>query len=411
MTTAFSDSVAPQVAAFKANISAGSILVSTLSKGAKTTNGSKVVVNGLVTLDKIAACIRGDSKTLPAKTAALRAVLQAEGRKGRYETDKLLMPAILPAAQAPVGTAIKGLSLEHHNGLYGFDVDEQREDMDLAAVRQDLIAAPGAVMVGTSCAGDALFAIFAGPRAETDDEYQRHWVAIAAAMPASAKANNGKASKNFNRLRILAHDPDVWLADSVIPLLGQPDLEAAPRGVNAALTPSPAPVDLGDQGDVDGALAWVMPPDDYNEWLGWLGTLKAVGLSVGDVEAWAALGSKHKPGDVEQRWAGLPDDNPDDARRKLIGHAHNLGWRRPPRPARVSLPSGQTDARPARVAATDSCDSPLPSNEWLSFGEWWNKRHGLRPLGVLERPRRARLVALRGQRVAPVAQHGPALAR
>ena len=103
-------------------------------------------------------------------------------------------------------------------------------------------------MVGTSCAGDALFAIFAGPRAETDDEYQRHWVAIAAAMPASAKANNGKASKNFNRLRFLAHDPDVWLADSVIPLLGQPDLEAAPRGVNAALTPSPAPVDLGDQG-------------------------------------------------------------------------------------------------------------------------------------------------------------------
>ena len=62
MTTAFSDSVAPQVAAFKANISAGSILVSTLSKGAKTTNGSKVVVNGLITLDKIAACIRGDSE-------------------------------------------------------------------------------------------------------------------------------------------------------------------------------------------------------------------------------------------------------------------------------------------------------------------------------------------------------------
>ena len=40
------------------------------------------------------------------------------------------------------------------------------------------------------------------------------------------------------------------------------------------------------------------------------------------------------------------------------------------------MPSGLTDARPARVAATDSCDSPLPSNEWLSFGEWWNKRHG-----------------------------------
>ena len=99
------------MAAFKANIPAGSILVSTLSKGTKTTNGSKVVVNGLVTLDKIAACIRGDSKTLPAKTAELRAALQTEGRKGRYETDKLLMPAMMPAALAPTGTPIaKGLS-------------------------------------------------------------------------------------------------------------------------------------------------------------------------------------------------------------------------------------------------------------------------------------------------------------
>ena len=214
-----------------------SILVSTLSKGAKTTNGSKVVVNGLVTLDKIAACIRGDSKTLPAKTAALRAALQVEGRKGRYETDKLLMPAILPAAQAPVGTAIKGLSLEHHNGLYGFDVDEQREDMDLAAVRQDLIAAPGAVMVGTSCAGDALFAIFAGPRAETDDDYKANWRRVAETLPDSAKANNGKASKNFNRLRFLAHDPNVWLADTVVPLLGAPQFPTQPEP-----TPSAPPV-------------------------------------------------------------------------------------------------------------------------------------------------------------------------
>ena len=241
MTTAFSDIVVPQVAAFKANISAGSILVSTLSKGTKTTNGWKVVVDGLVALDKIAACIRGDSKTLPAKTDALREALQAEGRKGRYETEKLLMPAIMPAAQAPVGTAIKGLSLEHHNDLYGFDVDEQREGMDLAATRAELIAAPGAVMVGTSCAGDALFAIFAGPLAENAAEYKRHWEAITAAMPESAKANNGKASKNFNRLRFLAHDPDVWLADTVVPLLDAPQFPTQPEPTPTAPAPPARP--------------------------------------------------------------------------------------------------------------------------------------------------------------------------
>ena len=375
MTTAFRHSVVPQVAAFKANISAGSILVSTLSKGAKTTNGGKVVVDGLVALDKIAACIRGDSKTLPAKTTELRAALQAEGRKGRYETDKLLMPAIMPAAQAPSGTAIKGLSLGHHNGLYGFDVDEQREGMDLAAVRLDLIAAPGAVMVGTSCAGDALFAIFAGPRAETDDEYKRHWTAIAAAMPQSAKANNGKASKNFNRLRFLAHDPDVWLADAVVPLAGT--LELTPQLPDSKSGGSPSTLD-DRVADAD-ALSWVLPPDDYSAWLGWLPTLKALGFSSDYVEAWSARSTKHKPGEVEQRWSGLPDDNPDDARHKLRGHAHNLGWRKAkPSPVPGDSESASIPARvtqPARIASPDSREQP-PSNEWLSFGQWWAERHG-----------------------------------
>ena len=385
MTTAFSDRVAPQVAAFKANIPAGSILVSTLSKGAKTTNGGKVVVDDLVTLGKVASCIRGESQTLPAKTAALRAALQAEGRKGRYKTDKLLMPAIMPAALAPAGTLIKDLPPQHHNGLYGFDVDEQREGMDLAAVRQDLIAAPGAVMVGTSCAGDALFAIFAGPLAATDAEYQRHWAVIAAAMPESARANNGKSSKNFNRLRFLAHDPDVWLADEVIPLLGAPQLPTQPEPTPPA-TAQPAPTVLDDRvADAD-ALAWVLPPVGYSAWLGWLPTLKALGFSSDYVEAWSARSTKHKPREVEQRWSGLPDDNPDDARHKLRGHAHNLGWRKAkPSPVPGDSESASIPARvtqPARIASPDSREPP-PSNEWLSFGQWWAERHGQVPLGLL----------------------------
>ena len=76
------------------------------------------------------------------------------------------MPAIIPAASAPAGTRVAGMSpKEFHNGCYGYDVDEHREEMDVPAVRTSLITSAGAVTVGTSCGGDALWGIYAGPGA------------------------------------------------------------------------------------------------------------------------------------------------------------------------------------------------------------------------------------------------------
>ena len=297
------------------------IRVSVLSRGTKTLDGRRIVVDGLAPLAGVAERIRS-SPDLAAKTTALRAALQAEGRTGPYERNKLAMPAIMPAAQAPIGTPIRSLPLEHHNGLYGFDIDEGRETMELEEVRRGLRRARGAVMVGTSCAGDALFAIFAGPYADSATDYEAHWAALAAGMPESARVNNGAASKNFNRLCFLAYDPDVWFnSDWVEPQAGAAVIATVSRNA-----PPAKPADV-DQDDDSAALAWVMPPDEYNAWLGWLPTLKAVGFTVDQVEAWAALGDKHKPSDVVQRWATLPDDNPDDARNKLRGHAYTLGWR------------------------------------------------------------------------------------
>ena len=365
MTTAFSDIVVPQEAAFKANISAGSILVSTLSKGAKSTNDGKVVVDGLVSLAKIAESIRR-SAPLATQTAALRAALEAEGRDGKYATDKLRMPVIMPASQAPGGTPIAKLPpASHANGLYGFDIDEHREEMDLAATRAALIAAPGCVMVGMSCAGNALFAIFAGPCAATDAEYKRHWEAIAAAMPESAKANNGAQSKNFNRLRFLAHDPDVWLADTVTPLAGALELE--PQARDSESRASTAPSDVGDHAVDADALARIEPPTEYNAWYGWLPTLKALGFTVGEVDAWSKQGAGYQEGVVAAKWESLPKDEPDKARDKLRGHAYKLGWRR----TRTQRPA----PRPATVSSSGSCE-PLPSNDWLGFGAWWARKYG-----------------------------------
>ena len=147
-------------------INAGSIQVITLSKGQKTQEkrGEKyqVVIDGLTTLQNVVDSIR-TSRNLEQHTVELREKLHQGGREGPYKAAKLKMPAIVPAAKAPSGTLLDNLPpAEWHNGLYGYDIDENRETLDLPSLRNALTDTPGAVMVGTSCAGDALYAFFAG---------------------------------------------------------------------------------------------------------------------------------------------------------------------------------------------------------------------------------------------------------
>ena len=341
------------------------IAVSILSQGQKSLerrHGKHVVViDGLSTLEEVAAGIRTSSK-LERQTVKLRGLLAKGGREGPYRKAKREMPAMIPASCAPKGTAQAGLPVkEWHNGLYGYDIDEQREDLDLDTVRAELIAAPGACMVGTSCAGDALYAIFAGPAAQDEVDYKRHWAAIAAGLPPAARVASGEQSKNFNRLRFLVHDPDVWLASGPVePLAGARSLEAPPM-----LAAPHAPQD-DDHAKDAAALAVFLPPDDYNSWVGWLATLKARWFSVSEVEAWSAQGAKYQPGEVEQRWNTLPEDSPEDARRKLRGHAYNLGWRE-------QRPSA---APPTTPAATTTTPSASMRNEWFVFAEFWEREHG-----------------------------------
>lgn len=307
------------------------ITVSILSRGQLTQDDNqKMVVDALATLEKVADRIR-TSRKLKVQTAALREKLLKGGRKGEYQRAKPWMPAIIPAAHAPKGTRLEKLPpAEYHNSLYGFDIDELRQSIDLPSLRAELIATPGAVMVGMSCAGDALYVVIAGPVAATDDEYKRNWVAIAAGLPETAKANNGPQSKNFNRLRFLAYDPDVWLAEGPLtPVAGAQRPEApAAHGSRPQIPPEDHAVDVE-------ALWSFPPPDDYDSWLGWLPTLKALSFTIAEAEDWSAQGAKYQPAEVASRWARLWDDDPVKARDKLRGHAHNQGWRKPqaqPRP-------------------------------------------------------------------------------
>ena len=342
------------------------ITVSILSQGQKTqerrAGKSIVVIDGVSTLEDVVRGIR-TSSNLEQKTVRLRALLAEGGRKGPYEKAKLEMPAIVPAMQAPKGTELKGLPVQHHNGLYGFDIDEMREDLDLPAVRQSLIHAPGAVMVGTSCAGDALYSIFAGPAAQDEADYKRHWDAIAVGLPPAARVASGKASKNSNRLRFLAHDPDVWLAPGpVTPLAGARSLEAPP-----ALAAPPAPRGVDDHAIDADALAAILPPDDYNSWLSWLRTLNALGFTAEEAESWSAKGSKYERGEALSRWETLTSSVAvNEERDKLRGHAYNLGWRRvAAATAHTSTYSPPQPAAPSPTTATTS----IGRSEWQFIGQ------------------------------------------
>ena len=339
------------------------VQVSVLKDGTKTLNAGKVVVSSVSTLGEVVQKIR-NSPELRKRTEALRHTLAEGGRTGDYAEAKLWMPAIIPAALAPAGTLIEKLPPAiYANGLYGFDIDESRHSLDLPVLRTALIESPGIVMVGTSCAGDALYAVYAGLLAQSEFEYKEHWRAIASQMPAGAKAASGKQSKNFNRLRFLAHDPNVWLAETVTPLPGalSPTSGTSPPS-------SPAPQLTAEEGIDRQALDWIEPPEEYNAWLGWLATLKVLGFSVEDVEAWSARGSKYQRGEVAKRWEGLPDDNLEDARRKLRGHTRNNGWRK------IALHTGD-DGSPRGTNGGPIFPVPAGQPEWYEFAQWYSEKH------------------------------------
>ena len=329
-------------------LAAGELELSLLKDGVK---GRNLAITHKVTLAWLAKSIR-DPDDLRLKTETVRSVLQKYGREGEskaYTRAKRQLPAAIPAAKAPSGTPVKDLPLSHHNGLYGFDIDENRESMDVATVRQSLEAHPATALVGLSTAGDALYVFMAGPVAQDAAGYVDRWKAISERLPGGARAASGKASKNFNRLRFLVHDPSLYLADEVTPFTAG-ELTAGNSRKSERKPPDP-PEDPGDE--VRRAVEYVQPDDDYNAWLGWLGTLKAVGLSVAEVESWAAQGTKHRAGEVRERWDGLPTDAAQGAEDKLFGSAYKLGWRRKHEQTRPR-PKRPNPARDAHATGTIS---------------------------------------------------------
>ncbi len=206
-------------------IDPAAVQVSVLSRGIV---GAQLAIDAVMPLGDVALRVRESGK-LAASTASVRRVLAQGGRGGGYERRKLLLPAAVPAAQAPAGTPLKQLPVSHHNGFYGFDLDADRDNLDVAAVRTALERHPAVVLVGISAGGDALYAWAAGPVAGTDAEYKDLWRAIAKRLPGDAVTQNDGRAHNFNRVRLLASDPTLYLAPEATPFAAR-DLVAGQQG-------------------------------------------------------------------------------------------------------------------------------------------------------------------------------------
>ena len=201
------------------------IRISVLSRGIV---GAQLTIDAVMPLGDVALRVR-QSANLAGATDTLRRILARSGRGLPYQRSKLLLPAAVPAAQAPAGTPLKQLPVEHHNGLYGFDLDEDRDNLDVGAVRAALERHPAVVLVGISAAGDALYGWAAGPVATSATEYKDLWREIAKRLPGDAAVQNDARAHNFNRVRLLASDPTLYLATEATPFAAR-DLVKGKQG-------------------------------------------------------------------------------------------------------------------------------------------------------------------------------------
>ena len=183
-------------------------------------DGSKYV-SRLMPQSEVAAAIRKNLK-IAAATERVRKLYAADQVSGGddYANGKKQMISILPGVGAPAGTQVKGMSAEFHNCCYGFDFDENQ--VDIAAALSALREWPHTLMAGHSVSLVGGYGIFLGPKAKTLAEYKHNWIEIEKRLPDGLAVNSGSASKNLNRERFLAADPDLYSNSDAIPITDLP---------------------------------------------------------------------------------------------------------------------------------------------------------------------------------------------
>lgn len=266
---------------------------------------------------KLAERIRDPKGPIAVHTNSTRPLYNPDEVSGgkEYESSKKKAISVLPAVSADAGTPVLQMDIKHHNGKYGFDIDDG--DLDVDAAYDALKAWEHTFVLGRSMSGSALWLVANGPIAASHEEYKHNWHAITERLPNDLKANNGRQSNNLNRERFLAHDPDLYLNPEATPIelpTYEPKSKSNNKGRAKPKADDTAPL-------TDEQLSWLtdnlhsLPTEhDYNAWIGRLTALKAAGVSMADADRWSARGTRYTAGEVDERWDGLqPSETPHKA--------------------------------------------------------------------------------------------------
>lgn len=266
------------------------------------------------------------------KTKILRDLTEAQ--YDAQDRDKIL-PSLYPCIRLDEGEPVIGAA--RFSGRYVFDLDKPNANgnpPDVAAIIAALKDCLHCELAAESVSGRGAYAVLRGPIARDSTHFVSLAEAMAAALPPLAYAHaHVKGQTNPNRQRFLARSELAFVNSDAVPYFpAEPLTEVV---APTASTPEPAKrrytPSQGDNGAIDReALSWIAPPQEYHLWLGWLPTLRELGFSVVEVDAWSRQGASYQPGEVERRWDRLPPrDSVEGCRNQLRGHAYNLGWRNP----------------------------------------------------------------------------------
>ena len=279
-------------------------------------------------LDEIAACDHQEG------IDSLRAITDED----EYREAKKLLPAATFSGTFS-HRAIKGLT--NHSQIVVLDIDHLRDLAQSEQFKDRLKDHPAIIAIFVSPGGHGIKVLIACAAPEdvknADTKWwgRKHrdfWQSAINTLPPDMQRLVDPSGKDVCRLCFLSADAVMLIAPA------DKDFEPVRLTSQARVNVPPPPDRPGDPAEdfaLDtAALEYIQPPDEYTEWLSWLATLKKLGFSEAEADAWSTRGSKYQPGELRLRWDSLLDgpmgqSSVDEERNKLRGHAYNQGWRAP----------------------------------------------------------------------------------
>ena len=279
-----------------------------------------------------------------------RAVLHGRGRDAYTSARRRTLPSFTPAGT--FSPTRKKKNLQRPSGLVVLDFDSI---IDVEEVRGQAAAIPHTYAVFVSPSGEGIKVLVeVGPTPQNNADYKSAWSTARDLYVHCMGVKVDTSGKDCSRMCFVSSDPRIYIATppaSPLPWHQRQDRREEDRddpGCHSREVVVPAFLDHN-------ALKRILPPNDYNRWLSWLVTLKAVGFTSKEVEEWSSQGRKYRCGEVLERWSGLPDDDPATARRRL----RRSGSLQHDPPSQARFGSISSAKRRERTGRTDQQDQDI----------------------------------------------------